>query len=89
MRKKSKAKVYVSITTRMNKISTLLSEIKEISAINNIVGTELLLKEIEVVLVNNVWTEDFVDEDTGEVVSVERKMLMYVNSQKKGILNCL
>jgi hypothetical protein len=54
-------------------ITKALAEIKEATKDQTINVIPLDKTEYEILLVNRVWVEDFIDEDTGQVVSLERK----------------
>ena len=70
------------INIRKDKIRKLIEEIKELAIKNNL-GILTSIEDCEVVLVNRKIKEDFVDEDTDEVVTIERKELRVVLSENK------
>jgi hypothetical protein len=59
-------------------IAKALAEIKEATKDQQINAIPLTKQDCEILLVNRVWVEDFIDEDTGEVVSIERKQPCFV-----------
>ena len=70
-------------------IEKALEKIKKLSGGEPTI-VNLDLNNCEIVLVKRVWTEDFIDEDTGLIVSVERKMNHVVlEASNKGILKVI
>jgi len=80
-------------STKINAQFTIIE--KALEKIKKLSGGEptiinLDLNNCEIVLVKRVWAEHFIDEDTGLVVSVERKMNHVVlEASDKGILKVI
>ena len=79
------------IEVRKARIVKALAELAELT--KGLEPREMSVRETKPLLVNHVWTEDFIDEDTGEVVTVELKSPKIVvgvgRGKEKGILKVL
>ena len=67
-------------------IEKALRAINEVTKGRPIQPVFLNRSEFEPVLVNRVWIEDFVDEDTGEVISIKRtEARVVIRKENKGV----
>jgi len=67
----------------------IVKALKEIAELTNgqpITPMFLNTSQYKMLMVDRVWTEDFIDEDTGEVVSIKRSEPCFVvRTENKGV----
>lgn len=90
-KRKAPTRTQLKIEIRKNRIIKALAELAELT--KGVEPVEMSVRETQPLLVNYLWTEDFIDEDTGEVVTVEWKTPKIVvgvgKGKQKGILKVL
>ena len=82
MRKNRPTRLQNKIEVRKARILKALAELAELT--KGVEPDEMCVRETKPLIVSYLWSEDFIDEDTGEVVTFGRSTPKFVISVGKG-----